>query len=71
MHFQPDHDLLHYLVAVPFAAFAPTTISTGIDAWTWLIGERKDLEISLMLEFNTAWASTIRLRKGIFSDQME
>ncbi|ELU44766.1 phosphatidylinositol 4-kinase beta [Rhizoctonia solani AG-1 IA] len=56
---EPDHDLLHYLVAVPFAAFTPATISTGIDAWTWLIGERKDMEISLMLEFNTAWATTV------------
>ncbi|KAG9126585.1 phosphatidylinositol-4- kinase [Ceratobasidium sp. 392] len=68
---KPDLDLLHYLVAVPFAAFTPATISTGIDAWTWLIGERKDMEISLMLEFNTAWASTIKLKKGIFSDKMD
>lgn len=68
---EPDHDLLHYLVAVPFASFTPATISTGIDAWTWLIGERKDMEISLMLEFNTAWASTIKLKKGIFSDRMD
>ncbi|KAG8734179.1 phosphatidylinositol-4- kinase, partial [Ceratobasidium sp. 423] len=68
---EPDHDLLHYLVAVPFAAFTPTTISTGIDAWTWLIGERKDIEISLMLEFNTAWASTVKQKKGIFSSQMD
>ncbi|CAE6400878.1 unnamed protein product, partial [Rhizoctonia solani] len=68
---EPDHDLLHYLVAVPFAAFTTTTISTGIDAWTWLMGERKDMEISLMLEFNTAWASTVKLKKGIFSNQMD
>ncbi|KAG8764613.1 phosphatidylinositol-4- kinase [Ceratobasidium sp. 428] len=68
---EPDLDLLHYLVAVPFAAFTPATISTGIDAWTWLIGERKDIEISLMLEFNTAWASTIKLKKGIFSNRMD
>ncbi|CAE6500527.1 unnamed protein product [Rhizoctonia solani] len=68
---EPDHDLLHYLVAVPFAVFTPTTISTGIDAWTWLIGERKDIEISLMLEFNTAWASTVKQKKGIFSSQMD
>ncbi|QRV86070.1 phosphatidylinositol 3- and 4-kinase [Ceratobasidium sp. AG-Ba] len=67
----PDLDLLHYLVAVPFAVFTPATISTGIDAWTWLIGERKDIEISLMLEFNTAWASTIKLKKGLFSGRMD
>ncbi|CAE6494869.1 unnamed protein product [Rhizoctonia solani] len=68
---EPDHDLLHYLVAVPFAAFTPATISTGIDAWTWLIGERKDMEISLMLEFNTAWATTVKQKKGIFSNHMD
>ncbi|CAE6468907.1 unnamed protein product [Rhizoctonia solani] len=68
---EPDHDLLHYLVAVPFAAFTTTTISTGIDAWTWLIGERKDMEISLMLEFNTAWAITVKQKKGVFSNQMD
>ncbi|KAJ1309818.1 hypothetical protein OPQ81_006583 [Rhizoctonia solani] len=68
---EADHDLLHYLVAVPFAAFTTSTISAGIDAWTWLIGERKDMEISLMLEFNTAWASTVKQKKGIFSNQMD
>lgn len=68
---EPDYDLLHYLVAVPFATFTPTAISAGIDAWTWLIGERKDIEISLMLEFNTAWASTIKLKKGMFSGQVD
>ncbi|CAE7106800.1 unnamed protein product [Rhizoctonia solani] len=68
---EPDHDLLHYLVAVPFAAFTTTTISTGVDAWTWLIGERKDMEIALMLEFNTAWASTVKQKKGIFSSRMD
>ncbi|KAF8759029.1 PI3 PI4-kinase family [Rhizoctonia solani] len=31
----------------------------------------KDMEISLMLEFNTAWATTVKQKKGIFSNHMD
>ncbi|KZO97923.1 atypical/PIKK/PI4K protein kinase [Calocera viscosa TUFC12733] len=65
-----DYDLLHYLVALPFKAFSPTTISAGIDAWTWLVSERYDLEIMLLLEIANAWIGTIRHKQGIFSSLM-
>lgn len=68
---QCDHDLLHHLVAVPFESLTPASISTGTEAWTWLVRERPDLEISLMLEINAAWLSTIEQKKGMFSSALE
>jgi phosphatidylinositol 4-kinase len=59
------------LVAVPFESLTPASISTGTETWTWLVRERPDLEISLMLEFNAAWLSTIELKKGMFSSALK
>ncbi|KAF8579311.1 atypical/PIKK/PI4K protein kinase [Ramaria rubella] len=61
-----DDTLLHYLVVLPYEIFTPAAISAGIEAWTWLIGERTDLEMSIMLEFNAAWMETIKHGKGMF-----
>ncbi|TDL24976.1 atypical/PIKK/PI4K protein kinase [Rickenella mellea] len=65
-----DHDLLHYLVALPFESLTPLVISSGIEAWTWIIGERPDMEIGLMTEINAAWGKTIRQRRGLFCDTL-
>lgn len=65
-----DYDLLHYLVILPFEIFSPSSISLGIESWTWLIRERPDCEISLMLEINGAWAGTIKKHKGLFSTHL-
>jgi phosphatidylinositol 4-kinase A len=59
------------LVAVPFESLTPASVSTGTEAWTWLVRERPDLEIGLMLEFNAAWLSTIELKKGMFSSTLK
>ncbi|KIJ56890.1 hypothetical protein M422DRAFT_238481 [Sphaerobolus stellatus SS14] len=67
---QRHDDLIHYLVALPYEIFTPATISVGIEAWTWLIGERSDLEMCIMLEFHKAWAEAIRARRGMFSDSL-
>ena len=68
----PDSSgLVQELVALPFVAFTPSSIAAGIEAWTWLIGERPDLEISLMIDISEAWAETIKLRKGLFSTSMK
>ncbi|GJJ07619.1 hypothetical protein Clacol_001823 [Clathrus columnatus] len=66
-----DDILLHYLVALPFEIFTPSSISSGIEAWTWVISERCDLEMAIMLEFNSAWMETIRLGKGMFSQSLD
>ncbi|EJU05379.1 atypical/PIKK/PI4K protein kinase [Dacryopinax primogenitus] len=66
-----DFDLLHYLVTLPFRAFNPISISAGIDAWTWLVSERADLEIMLLLEIANAWTGTINHKQGIFSSVLE
>jgi len=67
----PESELVQELVALPFVAFTPSSIAAGIEAWTWLIGERPDLEISLMTDISEAWAETIKLRKGLFSPSMK
>lgn len=64
-------ELVQELVTLPFVAFTPSSIAAGIEAWTWLIGERPDLEISLMTDISEAWAETIKLRKGLFSPSMK
>ncbi|KZT09606.1 atypical/PIKK/PI4K protein kinase [Laetiporus sulphureus 93-53] len=65
-----DYDLLHYLVALPFEAFASSAISTGIEAWSWLIAEKPDYEVTLMSEIGSAWISTIKHEKGMFSTSL-
>ncbi|KDQ11709.1 hypothetical protein BOTBODRAFT_147082 [Botryobasidium botryosum FD-172 SS1] len=65
-----DLELLHYLVNLPFEPFSPSSIISGIEAWTWLIQERPDMEIPLMVEINYAWSTTIDLNKGLFSQSL-
>ncbi|KAI5120463.1 hypothetical protein M0805_006483 [Coniferiporia weirii] len=65
-----DYDLLHHLVALPFAVFSPSVVTLSIEVWTWIIGERPDLEIPLIMEINNAWTLTIRHNTGLFSDVM-
>lgn len=67
---QRDFELQHYAVALPFEVFNPASISVGVEIWTWLIEERPDLEMSLMLEIGRAWMCTIDSRRGIFSMQL-
>jgi phosphatidylinositol 4-kinase len=62
---------LHYLVVLPYEIFTPAAMSAGIEAWTWVIGERADLEMSIMLEFNAAWMGAIKHRKGMFSGSLK
>ncbi|KAH9952080.1 atypical/PIKK/PI4K protein kinase [Amylocystis lapponica] len=62
-----DYDLVHYLVALPFEAFSPSSISAGIEAWSWVIAEKPDYEIAMMSEVCSAWVGTIRNEKGLFS----
>jgi phosphatidylinositol 4-kinase len=38
-----------------------------METWVWLLQERPDLEISVMLEINSAWLSVIQQKKGMFS----
>jgi phosphatidylinositol 4-kinase A len=56
---------------LPFVAFSPSSIAVGVEAWTWLIGERADMEIPLMAEGDAGWAETIKRRKGLFSKAMK
>lgn len=63
--------MLHELVNLPFVAFSPSSIAIGIEAWTWLIGERPDMEIPLMTEVDAGWAETIKRGTGLFSKSMK
>ena len=63
--------MLHLLVALPFAVFTPTVISASIEIWAWIIRERPDTEVSLIMAINNEWISTIRRGAGLFSDSMK
>ncbi|KAH9071165.1 hypothetical protein EDB83DRAFT_2366879 [Lactarius deliciosus] len=62
-----DYTLMYYMVALPFEVFTPSAIAAGIETWTWVISERPAFEIAMMTEINTAWMTSIRLERGIFS----
>ncbi|EIN07209.1 hypothetical protein PUNSTDRAFT_71064 [Punctularia strigosozonata HHB-11173 SS5] len=62
-----DHDLVHYIVAIPFEVFTPSSISSGIEAWTWAIAEKPDFEVALMTEITAAWSQTVVQERGLFS----
>lgn len=66
-----DFELLHFIVALPFGVSTPSAIAAGIEAWTWMIAEKADIEVALLTEVLSAWFETIRLQKGIFSNSME
>ncbi|KAG9010494.1 phosphatidylinositol-4- kinase [Tulasnella sp. JGI-2019a] len=65
-----DHELLHHLVALPFETFTPVSIAIGVEAWTWLLSKRPDIEIALMLEINVCWTGTVRRHRGLFSKSL-
>ncbi|KAM5531731.1 hypothetical protein V8D89_014580 [Ganoderma adspersum] len=62
-----DHDLAHYLVALPFEAFTQSSISAGIECWSWVIAEKPTCEVTLMSEIAAAWDSSAKVGRGMFS----
>ncbi|KAE9409758.1 hypothetical protein BT96DRAFT_962286 [Gymnopus androsaceus JB14] len=65
-----DHELLHYLVSIPFEVSTPSSISAAIEVWTWVIAEKPVIEVALMSELLSAWTNTIKDEKGIFSTSL-
>ena len=59
------------MVALPFEVFTPSAIAAGIETWTWVISERPTFEIAMMAEINTAWMTSIKLARGIFSKTLK
>ncbi len=68
---QLDREVLHYLVALPMRSFTALGIAAAVDAWSWLVSERPDVEVALMSEVSDAWLWTIKARKGLFSDTLK
>ena len=68
---QYDYDLLHYLVIIPFEIMTPPIMAAAVEAWTWIFRERPSLETNLMMEINSAWSSSIKFRKGMFSESLK
>lgn len=66
-----DYDLLRYMIALPFEVFTPPAISAGIEVWTWVISEKPEFEIGVMMEINSAWLSSVKHEKGMFSTSMK
>ncbi|KAK2466764.1 hypothetical protein APHAL10511_001022 [Amanita phalloides] len=65
-----DYDLLHGLVALPFTVATPPAMVVGIEVWTWLMGDRPDIEVALIAEILSAWSDSIKGERGIFSPTM-
>lgn len=68
---QCDHDLIHYLVVLPFEAFTQSAVSAGIETWTWVISEKPEYEVALMSELSSAWTLTIKHERGMFSRKLK
>ncbi|KAK9727777.1 phosphatidylinositol-4- kinase [Basidiobolus ranarum] len=68
---QIDHDLVEAICWAPVAVFTSQSLKMGTSIWTYLMVQRPDLEMKLMVEIGNCWASVIRSRKGIFSQQLE
>ena len=64
---QCDYELMKHLVVLPFEVFTPASITTGIEVWTWVISEKPEYEIGVMMEINSAWLATVRFGRGMFS----
>ena len=58
---------MKHLVALPFEVFTPASVATGIDVWTWVISEKPEYEIGVMMEINSAWLATVRFERGMLS----
>ncbi|KAJ9110206.1 hypothetical protein QFC20_003058 [Naganishia adeliensis] len=65
-----ERDILHCLVALPLRTFTALGIAAGVDAWTWLVAERPDVEVALLAEITDGWLWTIQAGRGLFSDSM-
>ncbi|KAH8099528.1 atypical/PIKK/PI4K protein kinase [Cristinia sonorae] len=65
-----DHDLLHYLVILPFESFSPTAVSAGCEVWSWVIAEKPEYEVVLVTEITSAWITTIKHGRGMFSKSL-
>ncbi|KAJ9109086.1 hypothetical protein QFC21_000414 [Naganishia friedmannii] len=63
-----ERDILHCLVALPMRTFTALGIAAGVDAWTWLVAERPDIEVALLSEISDEWEWTIQASRGLFSD---
>jgi phosphatidylinositol 4-kinase len=59
------------MVILPFEIFTPAAISAGIEVWTWVIAEKPEYEIGVMMEINSAWLCSVKQEKGMFSTSMK
>ncbi|KAF2749622.1 phosphatidylinositol 4-kinase-like protein STT4 [Sporormia fimetaria CBS 119925] len=62
--------ILHHLVGIPFAVFSKQSIKLGISLWMSVIKENPRMEPRLLIELAECWESTVRRRKGLFSDSI-
>lgn len=65
-----DYSLIHYLVALPFEVFTISSVSTGIQAWSWVISEKPEFEVALMTEIVSAWTTSVKHERGMFSQAL-
>ena len=51
---------MKYLIALPFEVFTPASVAAGIDVQTWVISEKPEYEIGVVMKINWALLATVR-----------
>ncbi|ORX92254.1 hypothetical protein K493DRAFT_377181 [Basidiobolus meristosporus CBS 931.73] len=66
-----DHDLVEAICWTPTTVFTSQSLKMATSIWTYLMVQRPDLEMKLMVEISNCWASVIRSRRGIFTQHLD
>ncbi|ORY06106.1 hypothetical protein K493DRAFT_252236 [Basidiobolus meristosporus CBS 931.73] len=66
-----DHDLVEAICWTPATVFTSQSLKMATAIWTYLMVQRPDLEMKLMVEISNCWASVIRSRRGIFTQHLD
>ncbi|KAF2014699.1 phosphatidylinositol 4-kinase-like protein STT4 [Aaosphaeria arxii CBS 175.79] len=62
--------IVQHLVGIPFAVLSKQSIKLGISLWMSVIKENPRMESRILVAIAECWETTVRMRKGIFSDTL-
>ena len=62
-------ELVRYLVEIPFTMFIPLIMITASGVWFAVMKDKPQLSILLLSEIAKKWEESIKLRKGLFSQE--
>ncbi|WFD31465.1 1-phosphatidylinositol 4-kinase [Malassezia sp. CBS 17886] len=65
-----DFELVHDVVALPFAVCTKSALAVATGVWSWILAERPDTETALVGAVVSGWTRTIAARQGIYSTEL-